>query len=241
MKPPSNKQTRKATESAARERAAALKAAHERQDRRRKLMARGGIGLVVAAIIGVVVAIPLLSSPSKPNGVLHDIAAQGAASPPPWPVPANTKEQVAKAGLALLPNEAVVRHDHDHLDIYVDGKSQTVPAFIGIEGGANATGYAPLHTHDASGVIHIEAADANARFSLGQVFNEWNVLLTPTQIGSLKAGGGKTLTVYVDGKVLKTDPSKLELTKHQEIAIVYGTTVENSMVKVPKSYKWGDL
>jgi hypothetical protein len=237
--PPSNKQTRKATESAARQRAAALKAQHDREARRRKLMARGGIGLLLAAVIGVVVLIPALTGGSKKlTGTLHDVTAAGAATAPPWLVPANTQAQVNLAGLALLPNEAVVRHDHAHLDIYVDGKAQTVPQYIGIEGGAAQTGFAPLHTHDTSGVIHIEAADANARFTLGQVFNEWNVLLTPTQIGSLKAGAGKTLTTYLNGKVVTTDPSKIELLAHQEIAIVYGTAAENATVKVPKSYKW---
>lgn len=239
MTPPSNKQTRKATESAARERAAALRAQHEREDRRRRLMARGGIALVVAAVVGVIVVIGVVNSgPKKLTGVLHDVAAAGAATAPPWAVPADTKAQVNLAGLALLPNEAVVRHDHVHMDIYVDGKAQTVPAYIGIEGGEAQTGFAPLHTHDSTGVVHIEAADANARFTLGQVFNEWNVLLSPTQIGSLKAGGGKTLTTYVNGKVLTTDPSKLELLAHQEIAIVYGTAAENATVKVPKTYKW---
>ena len=97
-----------------------------------------------------------------------------------------------------------------------------MPAYIGIAGGANATGLSSLHTHDSSGVIHIESP-AGRRFTLSQVFNEWNVLLSPTQIGSLKTGGGKTLTTYVNGKVLTTDPGKLELVKHQEIAIVYGT------------------
>jgi hypothetical protein len=240
--PPSNKQTRKATESAARERAAALKAQHEREDRRRKMLARGGVGLVVLALVGGVLAIWFVGNqPKKLTGTLHDVNALGAATAPPWLTPTNTQAQVNLAGLALLPNEAVVRHDHMHVDIFVDGKAQTIPAYIGIEGGAQSTGFAPLHTHDTSGVIHIEAADANARFTLGQVFNEWNVLLTPTQIGSLKTGGGKTLTVYLDGKVLTTDPSKLELLKHQEVAIVYGTAAENGSVNVPKSYKFGSL
>lgn len=239
--PASNKQTRKATESAARERAAALKAQHDREARQRKLMARGGIGLVLAAVIGTIVIIGLASSsPKKLTGTLHEVTAAGAATAPPWTTPSDTAAKVNLAGLSILPNEAVVRHDHMHLDIFVDGKAVSVPAYVGIEGGANATGYAPLHTHDTSGVIHIEAADANARFTLGQFFNEWNVLLSPTQIGSLKAGAGKTLTFYLNGKVLTTDPSKLELLKHQEVAIVYGTPAENAKVTVPKSYKWTD-
>jgi hypothetical protein len=234
--PPSNKQTRKATESAARERAAALKAKHDREDRRRKLMARGGIGLVLVAVIGGIVLIPLLSKGSKTPFALPNVTSAGAATAPPWAAPTNTAAQVALAGLTILPNETLVRHDHVHLDVFIDGKATPVPAYIGIAGGANATGFAPLHTHDASGAIHIEAADANSRFTLGQVFNEWNVLLTPTQIGSLKVGSGKTLSFYLNGKPLTTDPAKLELKEHQEIAIVYGTAAENAKVTVPKTW-----
>ncbi|BEP15258.1 hypothetical protein acdb102_35690 [Acidothermaceae bacterium B102] len=236
--PASNKQTRKATESAARERAAALKAQHDREARQRKLLARGGIGLVLAAVVGTIVVIGVASNgPKTPSGTLPTVTAQGAATAPPWAVPTNTSAQVNLAGLTLLPNETLDRHDHVHLDIWVDGKKQTVPAYIGIAGGANSTGLSSLHTHDSSGVIHIESPSGR-RFTLSQVFNEWNVLLSPTQIGSLKTGAGKTLTTYVNGKVLTTDPSKLELIAHQEIAIVYGTPAENKTVTVPKSYKW---
>ena len=236
--PASNKQTRKATESAARERAAALKAQHARDVRRRNLLARGGIGLVVVAVAGVIVVIGVAGGGSKtPSGTLPTVLAAGSATAPPWAVPANTAAQVNLAGLTLLPNETLDRHDHVHLDIWVDGTKETVPAYIGIAGGANSTGLSSLHTHDSSGVIHIESP-AGRRFTLSQVFNEWNVLLSPTQIGSLKTGAGKTLTTYVNGKVLTTDPSKLELVAHQEIALVYGTAAENAKVTVPKSYKW---
>ncbi|MDX6257136.1 MAG: hypothetical protein QOJ11_3470 [Frankiales bacterium] len=237
MTPPSNKQTRKAAETTARERAAALKAQAAREERRHKVMVRGGIGLVIAAIVGTVVAIPMLNSSGTPTGILKPVVAAGATSLPPWPAPTDVATAVAKAGLVLLPNETLNRHDHAHLDVWTDGKTVPVPAYIGIQGGANSTGLSSLHTHDATGVIHIESP-AGDRFTLGQVFNEWNVLFTPTQIGGLKTGAGKTLTVYVNGKALTTDPTKLELLKHQEIAIVYGTAAENAKVKVPSSYKW---
>ena len=156
---------------------------------------------------------------------------------PPWAAPTDTATGVAQASLTLLPNEVLERHDHVHLDVYVDGKSTPVPAYLGIAGGAQSTGLSSLHTHDATGVIHIESPKGQG-FTLGQVFNEWNVLLSPTQIGGLKTDATQTLTVYVNGKALTTDPTKLELKAHQEIAIVYGTAAENAKVKVPKSYKW---
>jgi hypothetical protein len=236
--PPSNKQTRKAAETTARERAAALKAQAAREERRHKLLVRGGVGLVVLAIAGTVIGIGMAGNNKTSNAAaLKNVPADGGTALPPWTAPADTATRVAAAGLTLLPNEVLDRHDHAHLDVYVDGKSTPVPAYLGIAGGAQSTGFSSLHTHDASGVIHIESPKGQ-RFTLGQVFNEWNVLLSPTQLGGLKAGAGKTLTIYLNGKPYTTDPTKLELKEHQEIAIVYGTAAENAKVTVPKSYKW---
>jgi hypothetical protein len=54
----------------------------------------------------------------------------------------------------LRPAEGTAVHIHQHLDLYVDGAKAPVPAGIGID---PAVGFAPLHTHDASGVIHVES------------------------------------------------------------------------------------
>jgi hypothetical protein len=245
--PPSNKQTRKATESTARERAAALKAQAARQERRSKLMARGGIALVVVAVIAGISAIGLANSGSKqekltgnlPSIVASDPKAEAAKTAPPWAAPTDVEARANLAGLSVLPNEMLARHDHVHLDVWADGKKVTLPAYVGIAGGANATGLTSLHTHDDSGVIHIESP-AGERHTLGQVFIEWNVYLSADQIGSLKAGSVKTFTVYLNGKKFVGDPSTIELKAHQEIAMVYGTAAENAKVKVPATYKWTD-
>ena len=239
MTPPSNKQTRKAADATARERAAAIKAQAEREERRRKLMIRGGIGLLVVAAVGGLTAIALNSSSGggKTSTGLPKITSQGSESLPPWAAPTDTANHVEAAGLQVLPTEMLERHDHAHLDVYVDGKTTPVPAYLGIVGGATPTGLSSLHTHDATGIIHIEAPKGD-RFTLGQLFNEWNVKLTPTQVGGLKTGDGKTLTIYVNGKPVTTDPTALELNQHQEIALVYGTAAENKTVKVPATYKW---
>jgi hypothetical protein len=239
--PPSNKQTRKAAETTARERAAALKAQAAREERRRKMMARGGIALVVVAVIAGIVAIGLANSGTKKEkltGPLPSVKVTGAKSAPTaWTAPSDVEAKANLAGLSILPNETLDRHDHAHLDIWIDGKQVNLPAYVGIAGGASPTGFSSLHTHDATGVIHIESP-ANQRFLLGQVFDEWNVYLSSSQIGNLASTGGKTLNVYLNGKKVTTDPNNIELLAHEEIAIVYGTAAENAKVKVPSTYKW---
>jgi len=50
-------------------------------------------------------------------------------------------------------------------------------------------GMAPLHTHDASGTIHVES-NANRNYKLGEFLNIWGGLDTT----------GKTVKATVDGK-----------------------------------------
>src|SRR3954454_23108938 len=58
------------------------------------------------------------------------------------------------ANVPLLPQEAFETHIHTELAIEVNGVPLQVPAFIGIDQEANRI--AALHTHDDSGLIHVE-------------------------------------------------------------------------------------
>jgi len=157
----------------------------------------------------------------------------------PWPLPVeldNGRQSAAYVAAAGLPyaEEMLSVHYHAHLDLIVDGKPMTVPPGLGyVATGSKVLGLAPLHTHDASGVIHIEN-DVPATFVLGQVFTEWGVRFTPSCLGAYCAGGGKQLAVFVDGKRQSGDPTRIVLSKHEEIAVVYGTAEQ--MANVPSTY-----
>jgi hypothetical protein len=146
-------------------------------------------------------------------------------------VPANTTSQVRAAGLPMLGAEGTVEHIHAHLDVIVNGQPVVVPANLGID---QSTGQlSPLHTHDTTGILHIESP-VKATFSLGQVFTEWQVLLSANQIGGLTAGGGKVLQAYVNGKPFTGNPAGIILNAHDEIAVVYGTPAQQA--NPPSSY-----
>ena len=99
-----------------------------------------------------------------------------------------------------------------------------IPALVGINPGA---GYlTELHTHDDSGVIHIEAQKSRD-FTVGQFFSEWAVHLDANSIG-----GYKGLKWYLDGKRQTGNPQTLILKPHQEIAFVVG----KPPAKIPSSY-----
>lgn len=176
---------------------------------------------------------------TAPPATLPAIPVQLRATPAPWLPPAvinggaQSAAYVTAAGFSYA-GEMLQVHYHAHLDIEVDGKPVVVPPYIGfVVRGRTGIGLAPLHTHDSTGIIHIENS-VPAKFVLGQVFIEWGVKFTPTCLGSYCSGHGKELAVFVNGKRYSGDPTQLVLAKHQEIAIEYGAA--GHLPKPPASY-----
>ena len=157
-----------------------------------------------------------------------------AQTPPPWALPADAKPYIAAAGLSVLSQEQLQVHYHAHVDVIVNGNAVTVPAGIGfvIENG-RATGITVLHTHDPSGIVHIESA-SNDAFNLGQVFTELGVALNASQLGGLEVDNAHELRGYVNGRRFKGDPATIRLKPHLEIALWYGPS--GTSPRVPKSY-----
>jgi hypothetical protein len=158
-----------------------------------------------------------------------------------WPAPPDPLDRTTAAGLEPERKEHLTYHVHAHLDVFVDGDPIAVPAGIGIEiddpevqefdDPAGSVGYggirqcrkaciSPLHTHDATGVIHTESASPKPN-RLGQFFTEWGVRLSDSCIGDYCSP--EPIALYVDGKPYKEDPRAIELTGGKEIAIVIGT------------------
>jgi hypothetical protein len=164
-----------------------------------------------------------------------------ADTPPPWALPADARPYIEAAGLQVLGGEQLQVHYHAHVDVIdastvATGQKVIVPAGIGfVIQDDKATGITVLHTHDTSGVIHIESAKPKP-FALGQVFTEWGVALSATQIGGLQANTADTVQVFVNGRKFAGDPATIQLKKHLEVALWYGPT--GTTPKVPKSYKF---
>jgi hypothetical protein len=148
----------------------------------------------------------------------------------PWkPEYAQLPDRLKPLGLNALSAEVVDYHVHQHLDIFIDGKKTPVPALIGIDDGAFIT---ELHTHDASGITHVEAAKAFP-YTLGQLFGVWGVRLSKNCIGGY-CGPSQPLHVYLNGKPYDGDPNDLVLKDHEEIAIAVGKPPQN----IPSTYDW---
>lgn len=82
-------------------------------------------------------------------------------------------------------------------------------------------------------MIHIESP-VKQQFSLGELFTEWQVSLSPNNIGALRAGDGTVVRVFVNGKPQPGNPAATLFNAHDEIAVVYGTP--GSGENIPSKY-----
>lgn len=202
-------------------------------------------GVVVAAPIVVMVIITIMKSPGPrtPDAESASLqnppatVAKGAETMPPWPAPADAKAAVAAAGLPMLGSEGSVEHIHTHLDVLVDGKPVPVPANLGVD--TRRGTMSPLHTHDDSGVIHVEAP-VKRQFSLGEVFSEWQVSLSADNIGALRAADGKVVRVFINGTPQTGNPAAIMLGPRSEIAVVYGAPQTGETIPSKYDFPEGD-
>jgi len=209
----------------------------EREEIQRKQAARSRnrvisliVGLVIAA--GVVGLVLVLGG----NGGTDNAASTppAVALPPPdtlpgimkaQPWPNNTADLPARLAALDLPELSDVAgalHHHIQLYIYVDGQPVTVPANIGLSNQAAS----PLHTHDDTGLVHVESADPNFAPVLGQFMDVWGVYFTKDCLGDNCNQGNQQVRVYENGQQYTGDPTLMPLTDLTAVVIAYGTPAQ---------------
>lgn len=169
----------------------------------------------------------LISDPNNLPGIETGTA--------PWsPELAHLRARLASIGLPALGAEGSALHIHQHLDLFINGSTTTIPAGIGIN---EAAGFiSPIHTHDTSGIIHVES-NTIRNFTLGEFFDIWGVRFTKDALGGYLTSATSTLQVYANGSLVSGDPRSLVLAPHQEIVIVYGTKADMPKT-IPSAYSF---
>jgi hypothetical protein len=226
-----------ASKASAKDRVAAMRAAEKRRERVRWMITFAVVIVIIGALGG---GAYWAIQKNEQEQVEKDAKANQVRleAGPPWTLPADPVKVAKKLGLEVKQGmEGDAKHEHAHLSLFVNGKQQPIPANLGIDPASNI---AELHTHDARGVLHVESYSADKVFTLDQVFKIWEVPLSKTQIGQFKTDAERVLKFYVDGKEVQDDPSKIELSHHREIGIVFGTEEQNAKVKVPASFQFAD-
>jgi hypothetical protein len=209
--------TRKQRREQAREERKALEASEQVAARRRKRLIQVG---AIAATLVVIAVVAILASSGGGKKTTHAVSGQGASAglqstPAPWPPELNGLA-TRVAALHMPSQSDSAYHIHANLRVYVNGQQIHVPANIGID----TEFLAPLHTHDTSGIIHMEASEPYA-FTLGQFFTVWGVTFTPTQLGSYVAGNGNALSAYVNGARV-TNFVGYAMKAHDNVVVGYG-------------------
>lgn len=125
--------------------------------------------------------------------------------------------------IACGTQEYATLHVHTHLAIFYNGKQMQVPEYIGFAPNLAGGCLYWIHTHDASGIIHIEAPDINppqgGPYTLGMLFDIWGQPLDNNNVASL-AG---PVTAYVNGTKYDGDLRAIPLSAHQQIVLEIGT------------------
>jgi len=173
------------------------------------------------------------------------LAAAGAASPSaklpglmtgkgPWGANDGKalRARLQAIGLDALPREALKLHIHQRMAMLVNGKFVYIPAGIGID--KNFKFITELHTHDSSGIIHVESPVIR-KFTLGEFFDVWGLRFTKSCLGGYCTNGSKKVRVWTNGVPVKSDPRKILLTDHLSIVVAYGT-LKSVPMPVPKHF-----
>ncbi|MDB5195586.1 MAG: hypothetical protein JWO84_770 [Parcubacteria group bacterium] len=191
----------------------------------------------VLAIVAVIILLGGLAYYTHRTPSSSAVPAESiSSSQAPWaPELTHLKERLTALGLPALSAEGTALHTHQHLDLIVHGKAVEVPAEIGVHD-AFPTFISPIHTHDTTGIIHVESPTVQ-KFTLGQFFDIWGVRLTDTCLGGYCSDATNTLAFYVKGAPYTGDPRAIELTEHEEVAVVYGTASEMP-TSTPSTYSF---
>jgi hypothetical protein len=195
-------------------------------------LVRIGLPILVVLVVAAVVIVGVLLTSKHSTPAASTSPQNGDTS---TAILASTTGQATGATIDGVGNntmEQVLFHIHAHLAIYVNGQQKLIPYGVGIVppyqlqqtadgpfvGGGSK--YYWLHTHDETGVIHIESPEQRT-FTLGNFFDIWKQPLSSTQVGPAK---GK-VTAIVNGKAYTGDPKNIPLTAHAVIQLNVGKDV----------------
>lgn len=173
---------------------------------------------LTAGLAALLLALTIGCGSSKPAPSGLTISGPGLQTgKPPWP-PEDVHLAQRLRMMGLPPGGKETFHIHALVHVYVDGLLVPLAANIGLDPAKHLE--SSLHTHDHTGIVHMEASHP-FKYTLGDFFSVWGVKLGPAQLGGLKGLGGDHLHFYLDGRVL-SNPAAHVLHDNDRIVIGYG-------------------
>jgi hypothetical protein len=176
------------------------------------------VGAVIVA--GAVFAGVVLAQNSNPS----------ASGTPVIPTPLPGK---VIAGLHCDASEQLNYHQHAHIEFLIAGQPVALPAFVGYN--YNHACLYWVHTHNTSGVIHIESPSPTTP-TLGDFFDVWHQPLSRNGFWTYSVKPGQSMKVFVNKKLYVGNPRDIGLHRHTLITIEIGPPF-----KPPAGYAFGNL
>ncbi len=155
----------------------------------------------------------------------------GVVGTPFWP-DGNTSSGGTGAnvdGLTCAPGMSVNYHVHAHLAIINNGKWLALPKNIGILSSCDYE----MHTHDQTGIIHIEAPSVK-NFTLGAFFDIWGQPLTSTNVAGITGDVVAYINDNGEARRYMGDLRAITLTSHRDVTLQIGTPAVSTLA----TYSW---
>ncbi|GHO80897.1 hypothetical protein KSD_86680 [Ktedonobacter sp. SOSP1-85] len=193
----------------------------QRLEREKQLRARRNRNIIIAAVI--VVALLAIGGVTwtlwKPAQAANSSSTSATATAASNTNTSDNPLYPSVNGIACQGNEQLDYHIHAHLSIYINGQQVQVPQSIGIASDNSCIYW--LHTHDTSGILHIESPKTKT-YALGDFFQIWHgrfpELQYPAQLSQTSGW-----TVYVNGKQYNGDINSVPLNAHALITLAYNS------------------
>jgi hypothetical protein len=189
------------------------------------------VGVIVAAAVLTVASFLYFTHGSTTATTATQAAPTATSASTPTDTSAQQMLSPAVDNVQCNSSEQLTYHVHAHLSLSINGKAVPVSQYVGI---TNACFYW-LHTHDTSGVIHIEAPQ-QMTFTLGNFLHLWkqqfSQLQYPAQLDNTSGW-----QAYVDGKPYSGDFNAIPLNPHALITLAY----HSPGVKPDTIYNWNGL
>jgi hypothetical protein len=131
------------------------------------------------------------------------------------------------------------QHIHTHVSLIANGVQRAIPLAVGVDGAEVISNFVVdgrcfywLHTHDATGIVHIEAPNSTV-FTLGEFFAIWGEPLSRSNVGGFQG----PVVAYVDSTRYDGDLSALQFKERQQITLIVGTVPDTIPVyAIPSSF-----
>jgi len=189
------------------------------------------IGVIIALVVISATSLYLWHS-SSTNAQISNVpnATNTPSSTTPDNTSANNPAYSPVDNISCDTGEHNVYHVHAHLSLYINGNSVPLRATIGIA--SDQTCIYWLHTHDSTGVIHVEAPSKNA-YTLGTFVHVWGTKFAQLQY-PLQLNQTAGWQAYVNGKPYTGDWHTIPLTSHSVITLGY----QSPHITPDKIYNW---